>query len=592
MSTSEIEETYTYDEPATFTISERGAIKIEGCPPSIEKQLQRASFEAKAANVFVKTQSELGAEGSEYRVVRVTLDGPVMHVDVRDSVGIVSLTPRTNLQIQPKIDWDDVFDMLLAVHGRKRAVEYQGIPMTDLQSGDADLKDVFLLLAINYLNALEVVHRNGFVRRLETHREDLEQPRGVIDITESLINQAEGRTAQHCLLKRVNYDNPANSLLHYAGQHLLRLFQRYEDEYDHHAYYRIFSEVHEEVRHLERLDVTSNRRRMSEYQRFSLHDLPKQRHYYEQAIEVAKAIASSSLGTPAMEGTRELMVDYVLNMESLFEQYSQVAIERQLEAIKGYDRIGVADNVSAASAPTITPFEAEPQIHHQPDHAIEEGEKTLAVLDSKYYAEGKDPVKSGGSRSRLFAYAYLLDTTRLGFLTILNEPRKRTVAQTGAELEVVAPEGDQFELDAYHSALRDYLHSVLSATYPVMEVFRAVEQQQLCLDQYDASDLDRIADPDGPFDFSNQQEFSLRVINAAADSHSRQVASRSDLEQRGKWTRSQIESRCDDRSSDDTTCVPVFRRGDSGEENIDLYFISRDDTDVLEVELEGGFSLL
>jgi hypothetical protein len=70
------------------------------------------------------------------------------------------------------------------------------------------------------------------------------------------------------------------------------------------------------------------------------------------------------------------------------------------------------------------------------------------------------------------------------------------------------------------------------------------------------------------------------------------VASRSDLEQRGKWTRSQIESRCDDRSSDDTTCVPVFRRGDSGEENIDLYFISRDDTDVLEVELEGGFSLL
>ena len=398
MSVSDPDESYTY-EPGTFSVPERGEIRIEGCPPSIDDQLRRASFEQEATNVFVKTQESLDDRNKEYRVVRVRLDGPVMHVTARDNVGIVSLTPRSKLRIEPKIDWDYIFDMLLAVHGRKRSVEYHGIPLDQFQTEDVDLEDVFLILAINYLNGVEDIHRRGFVRQLETRRADLEQPRGVIDIEQSLVNQAEGRAQQHCLLKEVNYDNPANSLLHYAGTHLLRMFRQYEDKYDHQAYYHIFSQVHQEVRHLEQLDVTSSRRRIPEYQRFSLYDLPKQRHYYRQAIEVAKAVVASSLGTPAMEGDRELVVDYVLNMESLFEQYSQVAIEDELEAIKGYDHLDQTENVSAVRSPTLQPFENESQVFHQPDHAVEEGDETIAVLDSKYYAEGKNPVKSGGSRS-------------------------------------------------------------------------------------------------------------------------------------------------------------------------------------------------
>src|SRR5699024_8182056 len=143
-------------------------------------------------------------------------------------------------RIEPKIDWNHLFDMLLAVHGRKRSVEYHGIPLSQFRTQDVDLEDVFLILAINYLNGIEDIHRRGFIRRLETRRADLEQPRGVIDIEQSLVNQAEGRTQQHCLLKEVNYDNSANSLLHYAGTHLLRLFQEYESKYDHQAYYHIF----------------------------------------------------------------------------------------------------------------------------------------------------------------------------------------------------------------------------------------------------------------------------------------------------------------------------------------------------------------
>lgn len=584
-------EPYTYA-PGTFSIPERGQIRIEGCPPSIEEQLQRASFDQKAANIFVKTQQSLDDRDKEYRVVKVRLDGPVMHVTASDNIGIISLTPQTKLRIEPKIDWEYIFDMLLAIHSRKRAVEYHGIPLDEFRAEDVDLEDVFLILAINYLNGLETIHRNGFVRRIETRRADMEDPRGVIDIERSLVNQAEGRAKQHCLLKEVNYNNPANSLLHYAGTHLLRLFQEYAAEYDHPAYYRIFSQVHQQVRHLENLDVVSGRRRLPEFQRFSLNDLPKQRHYYRQAIEVAKAVVASSLGTPSFEGGHELVVDYVLNMESLFEQYSQVAIEDELEAIKNLDPLDQTENVSAVRSPSLQPFENEAHVYHQPDHAIEEGEDTLTVLDSKYYAEDKDPVKSGGSRSRLFSYAYLLSADRMGFLTPLSNPRTRTVSQTGAELQVITPDGENFSLSEYHTSVRDYLHDVLAVHYPALEVYRAVQVHHLCLDQQDVSALDQLTDPDGPFDFRNINEFSLRVINAAADTLSNQFKSRYDLEQEGEWTRRQIETQCRKHSTGMTTCVPIFLR-EGTNERIDLYFVTRDEMgNPNRVTVEGDYRLL
>jgi 5-methylcytosine-specific restriction endonuclease McrBC regulatory subunit McrC len=591
MSTSDLDASYTYHS-GTFSVPERGKIRIEGCPPSINDKLRRASFEEKTDNVFSKTQESLDDRDKEYKVVDVQVDGPVLHVTAQDNVGIVSLTPRSRLRIEPKIDWDYIFDMLLAVHGRKRSIEYHGIPLDEFRTEDVDLEDVFLILAINYLNGLEDIHRNGFVRQLETRRADLEQPRGVIDIEQSLVNQAEGRVQQHCVLKEVNYDNPVNSLLHYAGTHLLRLFRQYEDKYDHQAYYHIFSQVHQEVRHLEDLDVTSGRRRIPEYRRFSLQDLPKQRHYYRQASEVAKAVVASSLGTPTMEGNRELMVDYVLNMESLFEQYSQVAIENELDAVKTYDHLDRVENVSAVRSPTLRPFESESKVYHQPDHAIEEGDETLAVLDSKYYAEGKDPVTSGGSRSRLFSYAYLLDTPHMGFLTPLGISRTRRVSQTGAELQVIAPDDTRFSLEAYHEAIRSYLHDALSEQYPELDVYRATANHALCLDHSDASALEQLTNTEGPFGFRNVYEFSLRVVNAAADSLSRYHKTKSDLEQEGEWTRKQIRTHCADHSPETTTCVPVFRR-ERARERIDLYFVTQEsDGTPADVDVVRGFKLL
>lgn len=585
---SSVDEVYEYG-PETFNVPERGEIRIEGCPPTIINQLRRASFTQETPGVFTKHQKALDSD-QEYEVVTVTVDGDnneVLHVEATDIIGVVSLTPSSKIQVDPKIDWEYIFDMLLAVYDQNRSIEFHGIPLQDFLSEDIHLEDIFVVLAINYLDGLETIQRHGYIRDLVIRRVDSLDGRGDIDVEQTLLNHARGTVEPHWIRNKTEYNNAANSLLHYAGKTLLRLFRQKSDEHDHPAYNRIFSEVHREVQRLEGMGVDSGLDRIDEYQQLSLDDLPTQRQYYQKAFDVAKAVMSSSLGQQLRDGPRELVVDYVLNMESLFEQYSQVVIERTLDEIKAYDYLDDLEDVTAVGSPSVNPFAGEPQIYHQPDHAVQEGNETLTVLDSKYYAEGHDPVKESPSRSRLFSYAYLLNADRLAFLCPLLEPRRRRVAQTGAELQIVSPENG-FSLEAYNDAVRDYLHDVFVKRHPELEPFRAVAENKLCLDGVEPADLTQATDMSGPFTFKEVSDFSLRVIKAAADRYSWDVLNRSDLEQGGEWTRNQIEIRCEQRYEHTTTCIPVFCRED-GEEWIDLYFI---DNGTGDVEKEGPLKLL
>ena len=585
---SSIDEVYQYGRD-TFDVPERGEIRIEGCPSSITDQLRRASFTQESPGVFTKRQGALDSD-QQYDVITVTVegdDGDVIHVSATDIVGAVSLTPSSKVTISPKIDWGPIFDMLLAVYDQNRSIDYHGIPLQDFLSDDIELDDVLVVMAINYLEGLETIQRNGYIRDLILRRTNSLEGRGEIDVEQTLLNHARGTIEPNWIRNETEYNNAANSLLHYAGKTLLRLFRQNASEYEHPGYDRIFSEVHREVERLEGMGVDSGLGRIDEYRRITLGDLPKQRQYYRKAFDVAKAVLSSSLGQQLKDGPRELVVDYVLNMESLFEQYSQVVIERELNYIKSYDHFDSVANVTPARSPSVNPFEGENQIYHEPDHALQEGEKTIAVLDSKYYAEGHDPVKESPSRSRLFSYAYLLHADRLAFLCPLLEPRRRRVTQTGAELEIVSPTGD-FSLEKYDEVVREYLHSVLEEIHPELEPFRAIAENELCLDGVDESDLSEAADVNGPFAFQNPQDFSLKVVKAAADEYSYNVRNRYHLEQEGGWTRDQIETRCGRRNEYTWTCLPVFYE-EGGRDWIDLYFLKRDTG---EVEKEGPLKLL
>lgn len=584
---SMVEARYTYG-PGTFEVSERGDIVIEDCPATIDERLRRARFTEKTPSTFIKTQRPLDNDDRSIEVVEVTIQGSNLHVSAHDVVGRINLTPEAKLSIEPKLSWKSILDMLLAVHNRGRTVDYHGVPIDSFLSDELELEDIFPILGTNFLQGIETIHRNGFIRDVVMRRSDLLDPRGKIDVGRTLVNHAEGSLKQHCVVNEIEYDNVANSILHYAGTILLQLFRENSEKYEYPAYRYIFSQIQREVDHLERLGVGSSVRRLPAYRSFSLNDLPKQRHYYERSMDVSKAILSSSIGTPMSGGQRELTIDYVLNMESLFEQYSQVVIQSQLERVQGYDALDETINVSASRSPTVNPFYQDSSVHHQPDHALERGDETVAVMDSKYYAKGHDPVADSSARSRLFSYAYLLDTKRLAFLCPLLEPKRRRVERTGADLQVVSPLGE-FTLDTYDEVVHEYVFEVLRDDYPVLEAFRAVDENKLCLDGVAEGDLDEISEMNGPFNFRDARDFSLRVIKAAADDHSWDVRNRSDLEQGGEWTRDQIEARCDARYEHTTTCVPVFSRNEeTSEEWIDLYFV---DNGTGEVEEEGPLKL-
>ncbi len=587
---SSVDAVYEYDpEIRTYPIPERGTIEIRDCPESIDRQIERASFTVEAQGLYRKSQQAIGPaeEGREYEVLTIRLHdgGSTLRIDATDLVGTVSITPNATVRIDPKVDWEHIFDMLLAVYEQKRSAEYRGVPTDQVLEDGTDLKDVLVILAINFLDGLSTIRRRGFIRDLNVCRVNDMDGRGQIDLEQTLLNQAHGKLQPQWIQNEVDYDNAANSLLQYAGRTLLRLFQDGARDDWSRQHQRIYSELDREVARLEEMGVTSDAQRVGDYHELSVEDLPRQRRYYADALYVSKTILSSSLGHQFSDGRYELSVDYVMNMESLFEEYSQVVLENQLDEISGYDYLGATSEVAMRGSPTVTPFEGEGDVFHQPDHELIEGDETLAVLDSKYYAEGKDPVKRSPSRSRLFSYAYLLEADELGFLCPLMEPKERTVVQSDARLRVVAPQTDAgFSPSAYEAAIHDYLFAVLVEEEPALEIMREVEgptpdgiETAICLEGVDATALPEVKSMSGPFAYRNKRQFSWSILQMAGRL-SWLAGNITEFEDEGNWARDQIELELDDRSPYAYTCVPVFCSDRTrSEEWIDLYFINTGD---------------
>ncbi|WP_238398255.1 McrC family protein [Halorussus salinus] len=595
-----VDATYDYDPSIrTYPVPERGTIEIRGCPEDIDQRMERASFTVERQGLYRKSQRAIEPveDGREYDVLTVrTLDGGArLRIDATDLVGTVGLTPSAAVRIDPKVDWSCIFEMLLAVYERRRSTDYRGVPTDRLLDEEADLDGILVALAINLLDGLTTIHRRGLLRELHVRRVDGVDGRGRIDLERTLSNHARGAPEPHWVQNEVEYDNAANSLLHYAGTTLLQLFRERARDGLSQQHQRIYSELHREMRRLEAMGITSDSRDVGAYRDLSLRDLPRQRHYYDDALYVAKAILSSSLGHQHSDGRYDLVVDYVMNMETLFEEYSQAVLEAQLDEIRAYDHVDSTASVAMRDSPTVTPFEDEGDVFHQPDHELFEGEESLAVLDSKYYAEGKDPVKRSPSRSRLFSYAYLLETDELGFLCPLSEPKERRVTQTDARLRVVGPDADEeFSPRSYEAAVHDYLFDVLVEREPALEILRAVEgpvasgvETAVCLEGVDADALAAVKSMSGPFTYRNRRQFSWRVLQMAGRLSWR-AGNVTEFEDEGEWARDRIELALDERSPLAHTCVPVFCSDRSaGKEWLDCYFLNAGgDGSVESVEIE------
>lgn len=474
-------------------VEEKSQETVDQYPPDIEEQLKRAAFsEGEAANTYVKHVTTSN-NTPEPKVVTVEVRDDSLVIDVEDVVGIVNLTPNATLQIDPKIGWNDILEMFLAVGQQRRTLQYQGIPIREFLADDIGIEDVFIVVAVNYLNSLEDIFRHGFIRSFERRRTTAFDARGRIDITNSLKNFdfPNGIPQHEFVQKIVKYSIPVNDLIYKAGIHLQRLFHRYASENQNSNHTRIFSRLERAIKRLEQRGITGESIALSDVPNITIADIPRQRHYYSQAIEVSKSILSSSIGQPLDQGREELLMEYILGMESLFEEYSAIVLEEELNDLKQSPMIRGLDGVTVEKESYQLFKDGDITYSSQPDHVIKSADRAVAILDSKYYAKDTNPLKGSWSRSRLLSYGFHLETDKLGMIAPLAEPNSYPFAGRSGELTIISPDEDEFSTEGLRRAVRDYLRNHVGEQRE-MAVVTDLENRRICHPDVDASELDDV----------------------------------------------------------------------------------------------------
>lgn len=474
-------------------VEEKSQETVDQYPPDIEEQLKRAAFsEGDAANTYVKHVTTSNST-PEPKVVTVEVRDDSLVIDVEDVVGIVNLTPNATLQIDPKIGWSDILEMFLAVGEQRRTLQYQGIPIREFLADDIGIEDVFIVVAVNYLNSLEDIFRHGFIRSFERRRTTAFDARGRIDITNSLRNFdfPNGIPQHEFVQKIVEYSIPVNDLIYKAGIELQRLFHRYASQSSNANHTRIFARLERAIKRVEQRGITGESISLSDVPNITTADIPRQRHYYSQAIEVSKSILSSTIGRPLDQGREELLMEYILGMNSLFEEYSAFALEKELENLKEDSMIEGLDDVAVGKKSYQLFTDDEVSYRSQPDHVITSAGDPIAVLDSKYYSKKKDLLKGGRARSRLLSYGFHLETDKLGMIAPLAEPESYPFAGRSGELTIISPDEDEFSTEGLRRAIRDYLRTHVGEQRE-MGVITDLENRRVCHPDVSASALDDV----------------------------------------------------------------------------------------------------
>lgn len=449
--------------PSTLSISEHGSSVHEVDDTDlVAKQLQEAAFKPAEQNKkFEKRrQSRFNEDNPVVATAEINESASELEITARDHVGVTPLTPSSSLEIEPKIDWEQVSNVFFKVRQYRRTFDYHGIPIENFLADDKDLTDIYLVVAANYIRNLQPIFREGLIRTFESRHVDAVDAHGRIDIKKSIWNYKSGTPKQHFITKEPDYNVPVNSLIHAAGNYLLNLFRRNAPTDAHQGYYSIFSDLRNRVEALEKRGISSEKSEMDTYQGITLGMLPIQRSYYKEAIGISKTILSSATGRPLSGGEEQLTMDYLINMDSLFEDYSQIVLEEQAREIME-DSLDDDLDIEILDKPSFSPFD-DIRTNIEPDHILQADGESVAILDTKYYSDGQDPTKVIENRKQMFRYSTILDIDEMTFICPATEPQRRTIDPSGREINVISPE--DFSTEDYAFCVKQYIEETLGVS--------------------------------------------------------------------------------------------------------------------------------
>ena len=248
------------------SVQENRKLIIEDCDPdTINNELRAANF-VREGSKFVKkrprlrTGSKRNSESDALHVLSVRLVDDTLHIKPSDVVGIVRLLPGMSVQVEPKIDWEHVIQMLLTVYDIDRTQSYYGVPLDELVSSGVESARIIAILAINYVHGVRKIRREGFIRDINIRRQNGFEGLGSIDVEQTLMNHATGNPAPTWIETQVEYANPVNSAIHMAGKLLLRLLQQDQDGHQHPRQDVLLSMIHQEIEQIEELGIHSSQK--------------------------------------------------------------------------------------------------------------------------------------------------------------------------------------------------------------------------------------------------------------------------------------------------------------------------------------------
>ncbi|MDJ1430554.1 hypothetical protein [Halostagnicola sp. A-GB9-2] len=480
--------------PSTLSISEHGSYTHEVEDPDlVAKQLEEAAFESTGPNTFEKRrQSRFDEDNPVVATATIDESSSEVEIEARDHVGITPLTPSSSLEIEPKIDWEQVSNVFFKVRRYKRTFDYHGVPIENFLAEDKDLNDIYLIVAANYIRNLEPIFRRGLIRSFESRRVDAVDAHGRIDIKRSIWNYKSGTPKQHFITKETDYNIPVNSLLHAAGKYLLTLFRQNAPADVHQGYYSIFSDLRDKVEELEERNISSKESEIETYRGITVGMLPPQRGYYGEAIEISKTILSSAMGRPLSGGDEQLTMDYLINMNSLFEDYSQLVLEEQAAKITEQSLDEELD-IEILDKPSYSPFN-NIRTNIEPDHILQKNGENIAILDTKYYSDGRDPTRNLANRKQMYRYSAVLGIDVMTFICPETKPQSRKIDPSGKVINVISPV--DFSTEQYEICVKEYLEEALGASTLQTELAREVQNGRLAMSGLNDTSLSDILEND------------------------------------------------------------------------------------------------
>lgn len=137
------------------------------------------------------------------------ISGHLWNVTVSDAVGVIGFGDR-QLLVQPKIPTDHLLYLL----GRSEAFPRLHFDQAQAAAG----ADLWRLIVVWFLDAVETLLRRDLVSDYAQHRDDLEFLRGRVDVVATARRYYAGRLDLPCEYEEISVDTPLNRLLRAAAQ--------------------------------------------------------------------------------------------------------------------------------------------------------------------------------------------------------------------------------------------------------------------------------------------------------------------------------------------------------------------------------------